>query len=382
MRLLLLIAICFTLFTSCSSSGTKSRWTTLRETGDSIVLDIDYNTRFMTKALFCFADHNGKEILSFEGVNKIQFYNLEDGALLHTTTLQEEGPDGVGIMYGHFPLSIDSVYITRRNVPELYLVNRFGEVLTKYSYPQDEVGELCTHSISSSIVYTPLIKAGGKLLLSQLLLYGGRTTGDLLEKTPLSVMIDEQTCQVTKSVLCYPRLWDRADEFSFSEYSRIFDGKRFVYSFFWDENIHVINAEHTGRVEVVPAKSTYISALNKGMKKAKDFQKGMQMSVETAKYGNLIHDPYRNVYYRFAYPQTELGADEDLQSALSFKKGFSIILLNENLETIGETLFPDGKYVPSLFFVAKEGLYISNNHIKNPNFSEDQLTFQRLALEP
>lgn len=133
-------------------------------------------------------------------------------------------------------------------------------------------------------------------------------------------------------------------------------------------------------MQKILVKSSKINQLNKGMKRAQNFQQGLKMSIETAKYGNLIHDPYRNVYYRFAFQDTPLEADEDLQVASVFRKNFSIIILNKDYKVIGEYFSPNNLYLPSLFFVAKDGLYISSNHVKNPDFSEDRLVFKRFTL--
>lgn len=61
-------------------------------------------------------------------------------------------------------------------------------------------------------------------------------------------------------------------------------------------------------------------------------------------------------------------------------RNFSIIILNEDFEIIGETLFPDYTYNSRLMFVREDGLYISTSHFMNPNYSDDILSFQRVDL--
>lgn len=62
------------------------------------------------------------------------------------------------------------------------------------------------------------------------------------------------------------------------------------------------------------------------------------------------------------------------------RKQFSIIVLNENLEIMGETLFPEYTFNPNLFMVLEDGLYLSTSHIKNPNYSDNELCFHRIDL--
>ena len=87
------------------------------------------------------------------------------------------------------------------------------------------------------------------------------------------------------------------------------------------------------------------------------------------------------MYYRFAYPSSELdNNDSYLEILRNGRKQFSIIILNENLEIIGETLFPEFAFSNRAHFVREDGLYLSVSHFKRKDFSEDELRFQRLDL--
>ena len=59
---------------------------------------------------------------------------------------------------------------------------------------------------------------------------------------------------------------------------------------------------------------------------------------------------------------------------------FSILILDKNFEILGETLFPENIYASNLFFIRKDGLYISTSFFKNPTFSDDKLCFRRFDL--
>jgi hypothetical protein len=56
------------------------------------------------------------------------------------------------------------------------------------------------------------------------------------------------------------------------------------------------------------------------------------------------------------------------------------MILDENLNVIGETLLPENKYRSDLMLVLENGLYISTSHYKNSDFNEDLLAFQRFGL--
>ena len=107
-------------------------------------------------------------------------------------------------------------------------------------------------------------------------------------------------------------------------------------------------------------------------------------ACEHAEYGNLLYDKYRNVYYRVAFPQTDVPHDlkdrEYMDLLVYGRKTFSILVLDKNLDIIGETQFPDYTYNPMMMFVHKDGLYISASHPFNEDYSDDWLYFQCFEL--
>lgn len=64
----------------------------------------------------------------------------------------------------------------------------------------------------------------------------------------------------------------------------------------------------------------------------------------------------------------------------SGRKRFSIIIMDNDFNIIGETLFPDYSYHSKSMFVEEEGLYIRSNHFKSPDFDEDKLMFTCFKL--
>lgn len=81
-----------------------------------------------------------------------------------------------------------------------------------------------------------------------------------------------------------------------------------------------------------------------------------------------------NVYYRFAEMPYKLAPNESPYETPKGKE-FSVIVLNADFEIIGETKFPGKKYFYKMSFVGREGLYISENNLENPQFDENKLVF-------
>ena len=62
------------------------------------------------------------------------------------------------------------------------------------------------------------------------------------------------------------------------------------------------------------------------------------------------------------------------------RKTFSIIILDKELNKLGETLFPNYTYNSRQLLVLPDGLYICNSHFMNPDVNDDILSFIRFDL--
>lgn len=108
----------------------------------------------------------------------------------------------------------------------------------------------------------------------------------------------------------------------------------------------------------------------------------LKRTCELPTYGNIIYDKYRQVYYRFAFPEVEMEEERDYLGIYhNGRKQFSIIILDKDMNIIGETLFPEYTYNPYLLFIRKDGLYMSTSHFKRTDFDENVLRFRKIELK-
>jgi hypothetical protein len=166
-----------------------------------------------------------------------------------------------------------------------------------------------------------------------------------------------------------------------TDFSREFDGRRFIYSFYGNEDIVVASIDHQ-TIEKRNAKSRHIDKII-FREVPHNPQTGTKLEREIAAYGDLIYDKYREVYYRFAYPETVLDPDRSYLKSFHFgRKKFSVIILDRDLNIIGETLFPEGIFNSYVYFVHKNGLYISRDYkIGEGTQSEDYLNYTCFELK-
>ena len=129
------------------------------------------------------------------------------------------------------------------------------------------------------------------------------------------------------------------------------------------------------------AKSKYLQSMKPNVNNHTNDVNALVRATESAQYGNLMYDKYRNVYYRFAEMPCELAKDETHYDTHAPKaREFSVIILNDKFDIIGETKFPGNKYFYRMSFVGKDGLYISENNLANPEFDENKLVFSCFKL--
>ena len=122
------------------------------------------------------------------------------------------------------------------------------------------------------------------------------------------------------------------------------------------------------------AKSRYLKSMKPKLGNSMEGINAIIKLNENPRYWHIMYDKYRNVYYRFAEMPYKLASNESPYDEPKGKE-FSVIVLNADFEIIGETKFPGKKYFYKMSFVGKEGLYISENNLANPQFDENKLVF-------
>jgi hypothetical protein len=259
-----------------------------------------------------------------------------------------------------------------------------GDIVKKIDYGKMAYPQSVTSYISISSFYQPLFIIGGNLYITQTPNY---EYGDkVLEKSPVSILIDTLHKTIQSSSFTYPIIVSSEDYFKVKNFeyglSRLFDGKQIIYSFAFDDNIYVTSIKND-LVKKLSVKSRYIQQVKPPSHENATVNSYGKILCETPSYGNLVYDKYRDVYYRFVHPGAEMENDiADYGEIVRYGgKHFSIIILDHDLNSIGETpVFPDYANAPRVCFVAKDGLFICDNTPMQNDFDEDVLSFQQFEL--
>lgn len=374
-------------FFSCNSFVHKNKESyELRATDEYLKFPLNSKTSLLIKAICPFVDKDGTEYLTFQNnmEPEILVYNMKKQTYMRTISFDREGANGIGWFGGYYIKSWDEIYLPEMTRPEINIVNSDGRLLRTISYAETVQGKQTIPFISLTSVYTPMVFIGHQLYIPQTinLMHGSKA----LEESPVTVVLDTLTSKLKELPFRFPQIMSLEDVKNKSlgseySYSRCFDGNNFIYSFFFDENIYVTPPSHK-RIDKIVVKSRYINELKFVDRTPDDLNLVAKALSELPFYSNLIYDKYRNVYYRFVFPKVDLPTNETDYAEIwqMGRTKFSIIILNDQFEVIGETLFPENVYVSTQYFIRKEGLYIGTSFPKNPNFDENTLSFQRIEL--
>ncbi len=375
----ILVFLCFSCKEKATNHTSESYEYGLCETKVIKAFPLDEETRYNPFYLYTFED-NGKDFLSFLNyrTNQLLFYDLNTCKFLFKVELDMEGPQGIGVPSGYYIHDFENIYVSSYSYSGLIKVDTTSHITQKIPYKTTKEGYNVIPSYTPSLhPFVIPIQIGNNLYISQV-------AADHIypsEKTPVSIMIDT----ISKESHSLPFTFGDAltkEQLTAREYlfSRIHNDNKFIYSFYIEPDIFITSEDHK-QINCIKIESKYIKETS--IKPIpNDIMKGAKQSLELARYGDLIYDKYRNVYYRFAYPEVELDNRISWRGKAVYGRAKnSIIILDAQFHIIGETLLAENLYNTFAYFIRKEGLYISKDYQMNHEQSEDYMTFELFELK-
>lgn len=304
--------------------------------------------------------------------NEIQVYDMDRKELVKILKFDVEGNEGVGTVFGFHVQSADSIFLFTTHPGSIYLTDIDQSYLSKITFTSPE-GYTDPQISSSPFNSYPIIR--GNKMLAKVLVPGNPM--DMEEKSLstqfLSVDLDMNSGDMEFTSHKYPEDY-LSNGLRVPYYSMAASPNKVVYSFFADHNLYAASSA-TEKPVIVPAKSRFLPETFPTLPRDAERNEIRSYLFTTPRYEGLHYDSYREVFYRFCFPAIEIQSEEELEQLRGFPKDFSIMILDRDLQILGETRFKGYNYVPNNVFVAKEGLYISVNHPDNYDNEEDYLSF-------
>lgn len=349
-----------------------------------ISLEIPDDVRIPYTSVFSFSD-DGKQYLSFENhrENEIVIYDIESSQMVKRIRFETEGNNAImGGFGGYYIVDMNHIFIPSLYMSTICVTDTTSVIKQQINYQSTKNGLILVPFLPSYASQMNFI--GNNLYIPQTL---NRTLKEkVISDSPVRAVVDTISKEVKSLPMKFPPLMTDKDLGTVAavncDYSSCYDGTNFVYSFFFDENVYITSPEHE-IIDKKIAKSKYIDNIEKFSPRESNMQKIIKLQCEHAAYGHIMFDKYREVYYRFVYPSTSTDdyKGDYVDLFRSGRKVFSVMILDKQLNVIGETLFPEYTFNPKLSFILEDGLYISLNHINNPEYSDDLFQFQKFELE-
>ena len=380
----LTMAICICFF-SCSSPSKESTATYdigLTES-KKITLPIDENTYYFSRSIHQF-EENDKEFLHFENTEKNQYeiiiYDIKAQNIAKRIQLHKQGPNGVPVVMGSKPLgNSNMIALYQNNLSRITLLNDSGEVVRKY--PINSSKAYFLPFLPSTDFYTPTFMKDSVLYVASLVNKPNLKKEDW-QTMSLFFLLNLSSGEVDLSPLYYPPIFNQniknlamGAEFSYDYNHR---NNRLVCSFIGYDSLMVSDDLHS--IQWYDGKSLYLEKKKPNLIEANEGLQAIFKAKEEGYYNHIMYDKYRDVYYRFVEHPCDLSA-EDAYTHTPKAREFSVIIFDKDFRIIGETKFSGNKYDNRMSFVGRDGLYISENNLANPDFDEDKLVFACFALE-
>jgi len=156
------------------------------------------------------------------------------------------------------------------------------------------------------------------------------------------------------------------------------DNDEIVYSFPIDDYIYIYSLSDNKIVKKINCKSKYKekNPIAANCDKLWDAKSNYKHTYESFLYGDVVFDPKKYIYYRFAkIPETEYSLNQKFDSK---NNRFIIMVLDQNFNLIHESKIYNKTplYLSFDYFVTDEGLWISTNNPSRVDYDEDILSFE------
>lgn len=307
--------------------------------------------------------------------NSIYLYDAEKCVILDTITFDKEGAHGVGKMQGYYYHNDDSIFTYAYGYGQIFLANRKAKVVQRYNlFDPDELLNDTTQFRALPYLYTwtPMLYKGGRLILT-----GGFFAETSMEKadntfvTNIYDVVKEEGVYTNSYPVQYQK-YEWCGGFYYRQPSiSLYSDHSFLLGFSADHRLRLYdwkNGEQTyfyagskDIMEIEPLRTSKVYVADRSNDEKRDWY------YSQPSYEGVFADPYRHLVYRIARlpkPGHQKGRFND--------KPVVIIVLDEQLNYIGEELLPEGVlYDTYNAYVSPEGLHI---RIWKPQ-DEDHLTF-------
>lgn len=308
-----------------------------------------------------------------KGQNNVEIVNLTSRKWRKPIHLSREGPNGIGSHNGFRILAKDCLIVA--SIPPNLRILDFEGNLKKTISVRDPDNQINFLTSDNRLPF----------LLGDGVIYGAQpffqnifeTTVDQVRKSKhlykISLISGEESTE-------WLPIYRPKDEWENGKTSNLFNWTdRFdsiLISPIADSRIWVISKKKGQLIGYKDAKSQYVTQYDY-LDKIPSGDEGMIDDLINDRYELLLHDSYRDVFYRFFF----IGVDDWQKFDMTVRNLFSnrpivgVMILDKNLDILGEHVFENHEIEPWNYFVGRKGLYVSTNNPNRDDFDENVLRY-------
>lgn len=309
---------------------------------------------------------------------RLEFFNLDSKQSVKSIKIHREGPNGVGAFNGFTIASLDCLLLA--SIPPKVQVLDFNGN-KKRSIPVSDSKNKVNWLGSTNLI--PFLFKGDTLFGSQPFFSDmfQTTKEEAKNSTPFfQINLASEKPEVEWLSILRPQdEWDDGKKDTNISWADRYDS--IVVSPFSDHRLWIISKKDGALLGYKEASSTYIKQFNKLI----DYPVGDKEIIEglqSGRYEIILRDHYRDVFYRFFFAGIDLEEfDLSPRNLYGNKPRIGILILDKNLDIIGEHLFEDHAIENWNYFVGKKGLYVSTNNPNRDDFDENFLRYDIIRFE-
>ncbi len=367
MNIYITLVLLFAAIVSCKNELNPQLKGSKLEIVDIVEFHIDSLSDFDSKFLFNYKDSLLFKISPRARDNSIYVYNFSDEGLLTKITAPKE-PEGV------YVLNLDSILVSYYHKNQFQWIDFEGNIgdSIDFNIKYDEVG-----LFKRAATYWPINFINSTIWFH----VSPNTWYTNFYKFPTlaSVRINDQNDILkVNTTQYYPEKFKIIKSYQYFWPSSCYKDELIYTSFEVEDEIYVYNFD--GLLESHLAKSKYIIEIpdydtTKGMSQ----KYSREFMISNPHYGIITYNHNSKLFFRVALHRQDLISGNRANSY--HDRSWSLIVFDSSFNFITEKYFEPRKYEFTDIVAFKDGVLISNNHIDNPMFDPDKLSYTYFKLQ-
>ncbi|WP_339702823.1 DUF4221 family protein [Algoriphagus aquimarinus] len=360
----------------CKSPIQKTRLNT--ETYESLSIEVKANFNpDRTRTQYYESDSGEYLAILNKSLNRIEIFNLETKVSERQIPLAKDGPNRVGVTNGFQIVALDCLLLA--TIPPQIKIIDFNGIIKKSIPVNDQENKVNFLSSNNEI---PLLFGANSVFGAQPFFqnFFKMNKKDIAKYTPIyKINLSDKSLAEWLQISHPSDIWEngkKTEKFSWADrYDTI------IVAPHADHRLWLISKDRGNLLGYKDGKSISVNNFHI-INELSSGDKGIIENIVSDRYEIILHDSYRDVFYRFFF----VGIDWESYN-LSPRDLFAnrprtgVLVLDKNLNIIGEHVFEDHAIENWNYFVGKKGLYVSTNNPNRDDFDENFLRYDIIRFE-